>query len=297
MLAPSSTAPTSPAAAACWRATPRRAGCTTSCSRAKVRSDRTGGGSSSGCRRWGPPSCERRWQQGPPPAARKRGQLQRLRRPARASTAPGACRRCRCSSAPRSGRRVAEGVAQRARLLDLLLADLYGPQRALGEGWLPPELIFTHPNFLRPVHGLRLPRTCWLPLYGVDLVRAADGRWRALADRTQAPSGAGYALENRIIVVPGAARPVPELQRRAPGALLPGPAGDAGRAGPLQPRQPPGRAAHARVPTTPPTSSRPTWPSTSATPWPAAAISPSATTASTSRRCRACSRWTSSSGG
>jgi uncharacterized circularly permuted ATP-grasp superfamily protein/uncharacterized alpha-E superfamily protein len=95
---------------------------------------------------------------------------------------------------------IAEGVAQRARLLDLLLADLYGPQRSLGEGWIPPELIFTHPHFLRAVHGLRLPRTCWLPLHGIDLVRAADGRWRALADRTQAPSGAGYALENRIIV-------------------------------------------------------------------------------------------------
>jgi uncharacterized circularly permuted ATP-grasp superfamily protein/uncharacterized alpha-E superfamily protein len=95
---------------------------------------------------------------------------------------------------------LSEGVAQRARLLDLLLADLYGPQRALAEGWLPPELIFTHPYFLRPLHGLRLPRTSWLPLYGIDLVRAEDARWRALADRTQAPSGAGYALENRIIV-------------------------------------------------------------------------------------------------
>ncbi len=95
---------------------------------------------------------------------------------------------------------LAYGVAQRAHLLELLLADLYGPQRALSEGWLPPELVFTHPHFLRPVHGLRLPRGGWLPLYALDLVRAPDGNWRALADRTQAPVGAGYALENRIVV-------------------------------------------------------------------------------------------------
>jgi uncharacterized circularly permuted ATP-grasp superfamily protein len=95
---------------------------------------------------------------------------------------------------------LAFGVSQRAHLLELLLADLYGPQRALTEGWLPPELVFNHPHFLRPVHGLRLPRGGWLPLYALDLVRAADGSWRALADRTQAPVGAGYALENRIVV-------------------------------------------------------------------------------------------------
>src|SRR4051812_41603164 len=105
--------------------------------------------------------------------------------------------------------RLAAGVAQRARLLDLLLADLYGPQRALTEGWLPPELVFGHPSFLRPLHGTRLPRGSWLPLAGVDVVRGPDGRWRALADRTQAPSGAGYALENRIVV----SRALPDLFR------------------------------------------------------------------------------------
>jgi uncharacterized circularly permuted ATP-grasp superfamily protein/uncharacterized alpha-E superfamily protein len=110
---------------------------------------------------------------------------------------------------PEEWARVSAGVAQRARLLDLLLADLYGPQRALTEGWLPPELVFAHPSFLRPLHGTRLPRGSWLPLMGVDLVRGPDGRWRALADRTQAPSGAGYALENRIVV----SRALPDLFR------------------------------------------------------------------------------------
>src|SRR3569623_1276692 len=104
---------------------------------------------------------------------------------------------------------LATGVAQRARLLDRLLADLYGPQRSLVEGWLPPELVFRNPSFLRPLHGVSLPRARWLPLYGVDVVRAPDGRFMVLADRTQAPSGAGYALENRIVVT----RALPDLFR------------------------------------------------------------------------------------
>ena len=42
------------------------------------------------------------------------------------------------------------GVAQRARLLNALLADLYGPQRLLAEGLVPAELAFGHPNYLWP---------------------------------------------------------------------------------------------------------------------------------------------------
>lgn len=92
------------------------------------------------------------------------------------------------------------GVAQRARLLDALLADLYGAQCLLSEGLVPPELPFGHPNFLWPCHGLNPLGQNWLHVYGVDISRSADGRWWALADRTQTPSGPGYALENRQIV-------------------------------------------------------------------------------------------------
>jgi uncharacterized circularly permuted ATP-grasp superfamily protein/uncharacterized alpha-E superfamily protein len=97
-------------------------------------------------------------------------------------------------------REIEQGVAQRARVLDALLADLYGPQRLLAEGLVPPELPFGHPNFLWPCHGLVPKGASWLHVYAADLARAPDGRWWLLADRTQAPSGAGYALENRDIV-------------------------------------------------------------------------------------------------
>ncbi len=95
---------------------------------------------------------------------------------------------------------IERGVQQRARLLDALLADLYGPQRMMAEGIIPPELAFGHPNYLWACRGIKPVGGHWLPLYAVDLARAPDGRWWVLGDRTQTPSGAGYALENRQIV-------------------------------------------------------------------------------------------------
>jgi uncharacterized circularly permuted ATP-grasp superfamily protein/uncharacterized alpha-E superfamily protein len=103
--------------------------------------------------------------------------------------------------------RIEAGVAQRARLLNAVLDDLYGKQELLSQGALPAELPFGHPNFLWPCTGIRPPEGRWLSIYAVDLARSADGQWWVLADRTQAPSGPGYALENRQIV----ARAFPEL--------------------------------------------------------------------------------------
>ncbi len=101
------------------------------------------------------------------------------------------------------------GLVQRAQLLELVLADLYGPQWLLKDGVLPPELVVPNPGFLRPVHGVRVPGGRYLHLYAANLGRGADGNWRVIGDRTQAPSGAGYALENRIVMT----RTLPEAFR------------------------------------------------------------------------------------
>jgi uncharacterized circularly permuted ATP-grasp superfamily protein/uncharacterized alpha-E superfamily protein len=101
------------------------------------------------------------------------------------------------------------GLVQRARLLELILADLYGPQLLLREGLLPPELVFAHPGFLRPCHGIRPPAGRYLHLHAVNLGRSADGQFHVLGDRTGAPSGAGYALENRLVL----ARMLPDVFR------------------------------------------------------------------------------------
>ncbi len=103
------------------------------------------------------------------------------------------------------------GVKQRAQLLNCLLEDLYGPQRLLTEGHFPAALLYANPAFLRPLAGVRVPAHSYLHTVAVDLARSPDGRWWVLADRTQAPSGSGYALENRLIV--GDA--LPELFREA----------------------------------------------------------------------------------
>jgi uncharacterized circularly permuted ATP-grasp superfamily protein/uncharacterized alpha-E superfamily protein len=91
-------------------------------------------------------------------------------------------------------------IIQRAELLNLILEDLYGRRRLISSGHLPSALLFANPGFLRPLAGLQIPRHAYLHLLAVDLARSPSGQWWVLADRTQAPSGAGYALENRTIV-------------------------------------------------------------------------------------------------
>ncbi len=95
---------------------------------------------------------------------------------------------------------ISAAIAQRAKLLNLILQDVYGPQQMLAEGLLPPALVYGHAGFLRPCHGLKVPGDIHLHLYAADLARSPDGRWWVLADRTQAPSGAGYSLENRLVI-------------------------------------------------------------------------------------------------
>ncbi len=101
------------------------------------------------------------------------------------------------------------GLIQRARLLNLILADLYGPQQLLRGGLIPPALVFANPGFWRPCHGLRVPGDTYLHLLAVDLARGPKGDWWVISDRTQAPSGAGYSLENRIVM----AQSFPDLFR------------------------------------------------------------------------------------
>jgi len=105
---------------------------------------------------------------------------------------------------------IERAVTQRARLLNHLLRDFHGRQDTLRRGLVPAELVFNNPHYLRPCHGARLWRDHHLHLYAVDLARSSDGRWWVLADRTQAPRGLGYLMQNRIIV----SRVFPEIFRR-----------------------------------------------------------------------------------
>jgi uncharacterized circularly permuted ATP-grasp superfamily protein/uncharacterized alpha-E superfamily protein len=106
-------------------------------------------------------------------------------------------------------RDIAAGVIQRAELLDRILHDVYGPAQLVADGALPAAAIAGSPEFIRPMCGVSPVGGRWLRFYAADLGRGPDGKWWVLGDRAQAPSGAGYAVENRLVL----ARAFPSLYR------------------------------------------------------------------------------------
>ena len=116
---------------------------------------------------------------------------------------------------------IEQGVIQRARLLDAVLADTYGGRSLLDEGLLPASLVLAHPQYLRAKHGCRPAGGVHLHVAAFDLARGPEGDWRVVSQRTQAPSGLGYLLQNRLIVsqqFPAAFRDL-HVQRVAAGFL------------------------------------------------------------------------------
>jgi uncharacterized circularly permuted ATP-grasp superfamily protein/uncharacterized alpha-E superfamily protein len=95
---------------------------------------------------------------------------------------------------------IAAGVEQRATLMEALLRDIYGEARVVADGALPAAVLTGSPDFVRALRGVPPPGGRYLQLYAADLARGPDGRWWVLGDRTQAPSGAGYELENRLVL-------------------------------------------------------------------------------------------------
>jgi uncharacterized circularly permuted ATP-grasp superfamily protein/uncharacterized alpha-E superfamily protein len=101
---------------------------------------------------------------------------------------------------PGDWKQIEAAVIQRAMLADLLLRDIYGPQVLIRDSVLPPQLVTGHPQFLRPLCGTRPAHDVHVHLYSADLARGADGSWKVMASRADAPGGLGYALENRLVV-------------------------------------------------------------------------------------------------
>ncbi|TNC87058.1 MAG: hypothetical protein CSH37_02225 [Thalassolituus sp.] len=104
---------------------------------------------------------------------------------------------------------IESGLVERAELLNLLLRDIYGPRQLIRTGVIPPEVIYANRGFLRACSGLTMPGEHDLIIHAADMVRGPDGQMTVLADRTQSPSGAGYALENRTVM----SRVLPSLFR------------------------------------------------------------------------------------
>ncbi len=104
---------------------------------------------------------------------------------------------------------IESGLQQRAQLLDLILKDIYGEQTLFKTGLLPVELVFAHQGFLHPCRGTLQNQPKQLTIYSANLIRGSKGRFWVLDDRTQAPSGSGYALENRTVMT----RVLPDILR------------------------------------------------------------------------------------
>ncbi|MDO9195217.1 MAG: circularly permuted type 2 ATP-grasp protein, partial [Rhodoferax sp.] len=97
---------------------------------------------------------------------------------------------------PESWQQIEAGVMQRMRLLEQVMADVYGPQQLLEQGLLPPALVQGHPGYLRSMHGVKPVGGIHLHIAAFDLARGPDGNWWVVGQRCQAPSGLGYLLEN-----------------------------------------------------------------------------------------------------
>jgi len=113
---------------------------------------------------------------------------------------------------------IASGIAQRAELMETLLQDIYGPGKLVSGGLIPASVVAGSPHFLRPLVGITPPGGKQLHVFAADLGRGPTGEWRVLADHLRAPTGAGYALENRLAVsrVMGGLQGRLNLRRHAP---------------------------------------------------------------------------------
>ncbi len=101
---------------------------------------------------------------------------------------------------PQDWQQIDTGIRQRARLLNHVMADVYGPQSLLSQGLLPSALVQGHPGYLRAMQGVQPAGGTYLHIAAFDLARGPDGRWWVVSQRTQAPSGLGYLLENRLTI-------------------------------------------------------------------------------------------------
>ena len=152
-------------------------------------------------------------------------------------------------------------MLQRMRLLERVMADVYGPQTLLHDGFLPPALVHAHPGYLRAMHGVEPVGGRYLHIAAFDLARGPDGNWWVEAQRSQAPSGLGYLLENRLAISAPVPPGLPKPAGATPGRHLPCPDGQPQSHEPGQvptriwPCLPP-------APTTKPILSTPTWPAT-----------------------------------
>lgn len=106
--------------------------------------------------------------------------------------------------------RVAAGLEQRLRAINLFLEDAYGEREAVDAGVIPARVL-TESRHLEPPSGAAaVPGTAPL-VAGPDLIRDPGGELLVLEDNLRTPSGLAYAVAAREAVLANPALPVPRL--------------------------------------------------------------------------------------
>ncbi len=148
---------------------------------------------------YGPENIEARWQRAQR-MIRENGVTYNVYEDAKGGSHPWVLDPVPLMLGPDEWEELSAGLIQRMRVLNLALSDLYSDQTLLKEGVLPSELVFANPGFLRPCSRIKPPNGHYLSLHAVDLARTPSGKWCVVKDLSQTPPGAGYALENRLVV-------------------------------------------------------------------------------------------------
>jgi uncharacterized circularly permuted ATP-grasp superfamily protein len=95
--------------------------------------------------------------------------------------------------------RIELGIAQRLKVLNMFLKDIYSDQQILKDRVVPAALIASCPQFTREVHGIKVAHDIFVHIAGIDLIRGGDGQFYVLEDNLRTPSGVSYMLENREV--------------------------------------------------------------------------------------------------
>lgn len=123
--------------------------------------------------------------------------------------------------------RLGRALEQRAMVFELLLEDIFGPQRLLASGNLPTLALLAHRDYLRECVGLSIPGSRRLMMYSADVVRGPDSQFVVLSDHTEMASGVGFAVQNREVMArigpdqlhQAAVRPIADWLSSCRGAL------------------------------------------------------------------------------
>lgn len=97
--------------------------------------------------------------------------------------------------------RLARGLEQRVKALNLFLCDIYADREILRAGVIDEALVLRNPAYLPEMNGFRPSGGVFTHIAGIDMVRVGDDEFYVLEDNARTPSGVSYMLEDREMMM------------------------------------------------------------------------------------------------